>query len=157
MPKRAFRRAVEAAEHLSFQDGLGAIKRGEGGGAIRARAQERVLGSACMDDDCRKAWPNAARWDYVVGYARENQAVAHFIEVHGVETGDVSEMEKKLRWLLDYLQRAPQTELANLRRELHWVAASSIRIPKHTPQYKKLHSTLRKLGLRPPVKSLELL
>ncbi len=158
MPKvAAFRKAVEATEQLEFRVGLSAIKRGEGKGRIVPNDAKRLLGSADIDKDCERAYPNDARWDYVIGYARSQKAIAYFVEVHSAETSDVSKMEAKLQWLLGYLQGESQCELASLKREIHWVASGPVKILRHTPQFRKLSTTLRKRGLQGPVKSLLLL
>ena len=65
-------------------------------------------------------------------------------------------MEDKLRWLRDYLHAEPQCELADLKREIYWVASGPVNIPRHTPQFRKMNTTLRKRGLKGPVKSLRL-
>ena len=151
-----FRAAIEAAEHLEWRAGLGALKASEGGDRVAAADTSRLLGGACIDDDCQGAHPNAARWDHVVGYARGGTPIAHFIESHSAETSEVSKMAAKLRWLLDFLQADGQSQLANLPREIHWIASGRVNIPKHTPQFKRLATTLRRDGLRLPVTNLTL-
>ena len=101
-----------------------------------------------IDDDCQSSYPHANRWDYVVGYERTEQAIAHFIEVHSAETSEVGTVEKKFQWLLDFLAAEEQTHLRKLPAEFHWVASGRVNIPKHTPQYKKLFVTLPKRGLK---------
>jgi len=156
MPKRAFQQAVHAAEHLRCQEGLRAIKQDEGGGQISAKDPKRLLGSASMDVDCKPKYPNDARWDYVIGYERSKKVIAYFVEVHSAETSGVSEIADKLAWLHEYLGRDAQAPLAKLGREIHWVASGRVNIPKHTPQFKRLSTSLRKLELRGPSKHLEL-
>jgi hypothetical protein len=146
----------ETSPRLDLKPGLRAIKRGEGHGQIVAEDQGQLLGSADIDNDCRHAYPNANRWDYVIGYRRGRKPVAYFVEVHSAETSEVSKMGKKLRWLRDYLLQAPQKKLAALDSEYHWVASGRNRIPQHVPQFRVLHSTLRKAGLRGPVERLVL-
>jgi hypothetical protein len=141
---------------LVLRLGLQAIKKGEGHGQIVAKNRKRLLGSAAIDDDCRSAFPIANRWDYVIGYERARKAIAYFVEVHSAETSEVSKIEKKLRWLEDFLLQASQKKLAALDREYHWVASGRINIPKHVPQYRILKTTLRKAGLRGPVEQLVL-
>jgi hypothetical protein len=155
-PSVAFEKAISEAVHLRLRPGLQAIKPSEGKGQISAKDPSSVLGSVAIDDDCLMAHPNAARWDYVIGYARSSAPVAFFVEVHSAETSEVSKVEDKLAWLHGYLREEPQRKLAGLPREVHWVASGRISIPQHTPQFKKLNTTLRKLGLRGPVKSLVL-
>jgi hypothetical protein len=146
----------ETSPRLDLKPGLRAIKKGEGHGQIVAEKPKQLLGSAAIDDDCLSAYPNANRWDYVVGYERGGKAVAYFIEVHSAQTSGVSEMEKKLQWLRGFLGEAPQKKLAALYREYHWVASGKINIPRHLPQYKHLNTTLKKAGLCGPVKQLTL-
>jgi hypothetical protein len=151
----SFRQAIEVADHLLWKPGLTAIKKSEGAGKIDGNPKF-MLGGACIDDDCKAAHAHGSRWDYVIGYQRSHEAIAHFIEVHSAETSEVSAVEKKLHWLRDLLAKDAQEPLAKLTSEYHWVASGRINIPRHLPQYKKLQTTLRKLGLKGPVKHLTL-
>jgi len=155
-PAAVFASAVKAASHLNLKPGLKAIKKSEGAGQIVPADSKKVMGSVAIDDDCLKVDPNGHRWDYVVGYERDANAFAYFVEVHAAQTSKVSEVEKKLDWLLLYLRGDAQKQLASLPRAIHWVASGDIDIPKHLPQYKRLNSTLRKKGLRGPDKRLTL-
>ena len=152
----SFEQAIEAAEHLNLIAGLGAVKRGEGRDRISVEP-ERLLGSVNIDDDCRGAYPSASRWDYVIGWRSEGRECAVFVEVHSAETSDVSKVEKKLSWLIDFLNRESQAKLHALPRQIHWVASGRVNIPRHLPQFKKLQTTLRAKGLSgPPVTKLDL-
>jgi hypothetical protein len=151
-----FRNAITTCPPLQLREGLQAIKKAEGKGQISAANPNNVLGSVAIDDDCLATHPNANRWDYVVGYDRNGHAVAHFIEVHSAETSEVNTVEKKFQWLLEFLAHEDHGALKALPAEFHWVASGRINIPQHLPQYKKLQTTLRKRGLRFPVKFLEL-
>ena len=151
-----FQAAVGAAEHLHLKSGLNAVKATEGGGQLQAVDSTKILGSVEMDGDCRAAYPQSARWDYVIGYDRAGEAVAYFVEVHSADTSQVSKMERKLEWLLQFLDREPQAKLSRIKREIHWVASHGINIPKHLPQYRRLNTMLRKRGLQGPVKHLTL-
>jgi len=154
-PHEFFKQAIDEADNLQFQHGLAAVKRGEGRGQIRAEDSRQVLGSADMDGDCHRAAPNANRWDYVIGYDRSGKVVAYFVEVHSAMTGDVSTIEKKLKWLIqEFLRDENNVKLATLRREIHWVASGRVKIPQHTNQYRFLATTLRKRGLHGPSKQL---
>jgi hypothetical protein len=141
---------------LLLKPGLQAIKKREGHGQIVADDPQRLLGSAAIDDACRPAYPRDERWDYVIGYNRAGRAFAHFVEVHSAETSEVSKMERKLRWLRDFLLQPSQRKLAALDHEFHWVASGRFNIPQHLPQYRTLTTTLKKAGLRFPVKKLVL-
>ena len=65
-------------------------------------------------------------------------------------------MANKLRWLRDFLLKDHQKKLAALDHECHWVASGRINIPKNTPQFRMMKTTLRKAGLRGPVERLVL-
>jgi hypothetical protein len=157
MPKvNDFQKAINATVHLKWRVGLSAVKKGEGKGQINVSNRKVLLGNAYMDGDCASDFPNTCRWDYAIGYYRANRTIAYFVEVHSAETSEISKMERKLQWLFDYLREDSQHELCALKREIHWVASGRINIPKHTPQYRKLSTTLRKRGLKGPVKSLVL-
>jgi len=156
-PAEVFDAALRVTSpRLALKPGLKAIKKGEGHGQIVAEAPERLLGSAAIDDDCRASDPHGNRWDYVIGYGRASKAIAYFVEVHSAETSEVLKVERKLRWLQNLLLKPPQRKLAALGREYHWVASGRINIPQHTQQFKYLNSTLKKVGLRGPVKRLTL-
>jgi len=156
-PHKVFELAIEKADHLQLKNGLAAVKRGEGKGRILAKDSKQVLGSAEIDGDCRRAAPNANRWDYVIGYNRSGKVVAYFVEVHSALTSEVSTIERKLDWLLDeFLRRKNSDKLAALSREMHWVASGNVKIPRHTRQYRFLTTTLRRRGLHGPSKQLTL-
>lgn len=154
--KEAFREAITTSAPLRLRDGLQAIKKSEGKGQIGAEDTSKVLGSVAIDDDCREAHSRASRWDYVAGYDRNGRAIAYFIEVHPAETTDVAVVEKKFDWLLEFLAAEGRERLRALPAEFHWVASGRVNIPQHMPQYKKLHTTLRKRGLRFSGKALVL-
>ena len=154
--EKVFGEAVAARPPLQLRSGLQAIKKSEGKDRISATNPAHVLGSVAMDDDCKALHPNDSRWDYVVGYNRNGATMAHFVEVHSAETSEVSTVEKKFQWLRDFLASGPSAKLRALPAEFHWVASGRVRILPHTPQYKKLHVTLRKLGLRFAGQTLEL-
>jgi len=151
-----FTQAVEDAELLSYKAGLSAVPVAEGRNRISPQNTQQLLGSANMDEDCRTADPQGNRWDFVVGYERSGDVFAYFVEDHSATTGEVSTMEKKLRWLKQYLQRPTNVGLRGFPCEYHWVATSRIDIPKHTRQYKYLNTQLRKQGLQGPTKKLVL-
>lgn len=147
-PKDTFRDAVTTCKPLKLRDGLQAVKKGEGKDRISASNPDHLLGSVNIDDDFQATHPNANRWDYVVGYDRGGTAIAHFIEVHSAETSEVSTVEKKFQWLLEFLAAPGHERLRGLSSEFHWVASGRVKIPPHLPQSKKLHVTLRKRGLK---------
>jgi len=149
-----FGNAVEEAEFLALKMGFQALKKSEGKDKISCADNRKLLGSVNIDDDCRQAYPNSSRWDYLVGISQGNKPVAHYIEVHTANSREVSRLKKKLRWLKDFV--AAQEKLHMLDAKYYWVASGRIKIPSHTPQYRALVA-LRKQGLTGPVKSLTLL
>lgn len=151
----SFVKAVAAAECLKLKLGLSALKKSEGKDRIH-QGQWKVLGSVNIDDDCRPAWPNSERWDYVIGLSDGKTEESWFIEVHSAHTSEVSKMERKLRWLLDFLNRQPQTALRSQPRQVRWVASGSLKIPKNTPQYRSLKTGSLGRALGWPVQRLDL-
>jgi len=138
-----------------LQQGLQAIKKGEGRGKIKADDQSKVLGSVCLDEDCKKAEPNASRWDYAVGYYRNEASHVFYIEEHAADTHAVREMDRKFQWLKDFLNRESSNELSRLTREYHWLQHAGFHIRKHDPQYKLL-LRLQRGGIKGPVPSVTL-
>jgi len=65
-------------------------------------------------------------------------------------------MEKKLTWLIDFLNRDANSALSRLDREYWWVASGKVDIPKHIKQYKRLLKLRSKHRLQGPVKHLQL-
>jgi hypothetical protein len=155
--KSSWRSAVEGAELIVYVAGLGAILRGEGKGKIRASDSRSILGSSNIDKDCLATYPNAHRWDYVVGYVLSKTMVAHFIEVHSAVSSQVSVMRRKLDWLEAYLNRDANRALGRIAREYHWVASGRFKIPKNSPQYRQLLLLRSRRGLKGPHKSLQLM
>jgi len=148
-----FRRAVEQAPEIAYEPSLQAVPRREGRDRIEAKP-EVLLGSANIDAGCRRRFPNAARWDFVIGVAGERVCRAVFVEVHGADASGVSEVAKKLEWLKKtYLVLKGAERLASLPREFHWVASGRVRIPKNAPQIRRL-AILRRDGLQGPTKRL---
>jgi hypothetical protein len=159
MPRKTFEQAIAAAKPLQLKAGLKAIKKGEGKGQIGAKDPKRILGSVAIDEDLKKTKADAEdnRWDYVIGYDLAGKAVAHFVEVHGAASGhDISKMQDKLQWLVDFLQRPSQSRLAKLPRSIHWLASARNDIKPHWPQYRDLVHMRSKHDLKGPVKQLEL-
>lgn len=153
-----FKSAIaEASPPLNLKKGLQAIKKSEGGGQIFVKDGVQILGSVAIDDDCLKTYAQACRWDYVIGFSVASQPPrACYVEVHSAQTTHVRDVEGKLRWLRDtFLKQPTQTRLAAIRSEYVWVASGKNNIPRHTPEYKRLKTDLRKLGLTGPHKTFE--
>jgi len=148
-----FRKAVDEAPHISLAEGLRAVPRGEGRDRIDSDANV-ILGSANIDAGCLERYPNSSRWDFVIGAAGAKHPRAVFVEVHSADASGVSEVERKLLWLQKtYLELEGATRLASLPGEFHWVASGRIKIPKNTPQYRRI-AALRRRGLQGPSERL---
>jgi len=152
---RKFKTVIETIQVLRYRGGLLAIPKKEGRGRISAKIPSHLLGSVNIDKDCAKDEPQANRWDFAIGYHRSAGPFVYFVEVHSATTSEVSCIEKKLAWLEEYLRRDSCASLSKLPRELHWVASRNVKIPKNTPQYRRL-PFLRKRGLNGPVERLKL-
>ncbi len=116
-----------------YRKGLQALK---GNSAkVSASNRQELLGSVDIDECTKKRYPNASRWDYVIGYARK----AWFVEVHPANTSNVQEMLKKVLWLEGWLQKEGRP-LATIRNDsLHyWIPSGKMCILKTSPQYRSL-------------------
>jgi len=129
----AFRDAIDQAEHLTLHEGLQAIA--EGKGMIRA---PKPVGSVNIDRDCKPHYPQTNRWDYAIGVVNAKSTKVHYVEVHPAETNEVKVVIRKLEWLREFLEREAQAALKKLPSECHWLASGRVRIPKTTPQYRRL-------------------
>ncbi len=117
-PKASFVDAVKAAPPpvpSALQQGKQALSRGHRA-QVQCNDEARWTGSIELDEALR-AEPqhaSASRWDYGLGYKNpEGLESALWVEVHPAETGEVSTVLKKLRWLKEYL-RADCPELWSL-------------------------------------------
>lgn len=77
---------------------------------VQAHRPRALTGSVDLDGALAQGEPNAARWDYGVGYRhRDGVECAHWIEVHPATSKHVSAILSKLRWLKTHLKRnAPE-------------------------------------------------
>lgn len=126
---------------------------------VECRDETRWTGSIELDEALKSdpEHANASRWDYGLGYQSPNGLEsALWVEVHSAETGEVSTVLRKLRWLKDYLP-ANCPELWSLTAQTPenlrfvWVASGRYAIPSNAPQLR----ALRTAGLDPPVRRLE--
>jgi hypothetical protein len=158
--KPTFANAVAAAP----QPVAAALRKGKQALSKAHRAQvlckdeARWTGSIELDKALEKepGHATANRWDYGLGYKDpDGLESALWVEVHSAETGEVSTVLKKLKWLKDYLP-ANCPELWSLtlktREDLRfvWVASGRFAILPNSPQMR----ALRPAGLDPPVPRL---
>lgn len=125
---------------------------------VQCKDEARWTGSIELDEALKREPEHAAvnRWDYGLGYKDpDGLESALWVEVHSAETGEVSTVIKKLKWLKDYLP-ANCRELWALtlknREKLRfvWVASGRFNILPNSPQMR----ALRAAGLDPPVSHL---
>jgi len=90
-------------------------------------------GSVDIDAAVKSVYPNACRWDYVVGYDDRK----YFIEVHSAKTDEVKAVLNKLQWLQDFLVNdAP--ELNKGKKSFHWIASNGNHILPNSTQSRQL-------------------
>ena len=133
-----FRTAVEDTDEIAayLRSQLDALDKAHRN-RIHAGRTSRIAGSVDIDSALQSAYPNARRWDYVVGYRRNNQEDrAYFIEVHPAEAGEVERVLGKKKWLEGWMQGKA---LGDVRpREFVWLSAGGIRIPPNSPHKRRL-------------------
>jgi hypothetical protein len=118
----------------------------------------RWTGSIDLDAALAKNSEHASanRWDYGLGYkAPDGLESALWVEVHSAETGEVSCVIRKLKWLKDYLPSNCPDLWALTRKtpedlRFVWVASGRYAILPNSPQLR----ALRTAGLDPPVPRL---
>ena len=131
-----FKNAVEATEDIKdcYNKGLTAL--GSNSGKVRPHNTRRVNGSVNLDDCVSGKYPDASRWDYIIGY----NGAAYFLEVHPASTSNVGEMIKKLNWLKVWLRReaAEINAIKASDKPFRWVASKGVGIVKDSPQALRL-------------------
>lgn len=120
----------------------------------------RLTGSIDLDSALQKVPGHAdkPRWDYGLGYTPANgQQQAIWIELHSATTKEVSAVLKKLQWLRDWLNSEARelrqlTDFANANCRFVWIASSSVKISRNSPQARRLSQS----GLRRVQRDLSL-
>jgi hypothetical protein len=103
---------------------------------LRVNRTRRITGSVDLDTALRNAFPQAARWDYGIGYSSEEEKV-FWIEVHPASSLHVNEVISKLQWLKQWLL-TQATNLDNLPRQFIWIASGNVSLQPGSPQRKRL-------------------
>ncbi|EHQ05432.1 hypothetical protein [Leptonema illini] len=142
-----FKEAVEKAKppvNTAYKRQKDALKRDH---ARKISVKEGSI-SGSIDIDSALATIKAARqphrWDYGLGYrAKSGAEYAVWVEVHSAETSEVTEVEKKLARLKEYLiSSAPELYDLTTKRgnpiRFVWLASKGINIPKHTQEARRL-------------------
>jgi hypothetical protein len=111
-----------------------------------------LRGSVDIDSALRTLFPDAARWDYVVGVGgRRQRDSAVWLEVHSASSSHIDEVLSKLRWLKQWLVGSAP-ELHQLPARFCWIATGTVSFRRGSPQANKIAEA----GLRFPVKHLNL-
>lgn len=149
-----FKEAVEKAPfpvNRAYRAGKQALAK-KYRGRVTCADPRRLTGSIDLDSALQKTLAHAAkpRWDYGLGYKPTNgKEQAIWVEVHSATTKEVSAVLRKLQWLRDWLtSEAPElrqlTDFASSNCRFVWIASSSVRISRNTPQARRLSQS----GLR---------
>lgn len=136
-----FQKAVLATPEVSsgYCKGLQAMKGNSP--MLKVSDTRKLQGSVDIDDCTKSLYPQAARWDYAIGYNDK----AYFAEVHPANTSNVIEMINKANWLEAWLKNKA-TDLAKIREDnLFWIPSGKVAILKNSRQYRQL--ALHKLTL----------
>ena len=144
----AVKRTPSISEHL--KGGLQALHNVD---RRRVSCEGRNLrGSVAIDDALRRSHPNAARWDYAVGFGRERRHDSIvWLEVHPASSHHIGEVLDKLDWLKHWM-RDEAPELGRFPRCFCWIASGAISFGRGGPQAKNLAEA----GLRFPVKQADI-
>jgi len=148
-----FKQAVESVPALkgAYRTGLRALAKNDR--QLITADGNNLTGSVNLDESLKKGeHAQASRWDYGIGYKRNNSEVAIWVEVHPASsTSEVQNVSKKLKWLKDFLDAAPQLRAMTF--AFFWVAKGGVNLRLHqAPQSRS--DILR--GLRGPVEHLNL-
>ncbi len=132
-PKNIFKNAVQATPLLknAYESGLKAL--GNHSSKVNPTDTMNCRGSVDIDAAVKSVYPNACRWNYVVGYDDRK----YFIEVHSAKTDEVKAVLNKLQWLKDFLVKdAP--ELDKGKKSFYWIASNGNHILPNSPQVRQL-------------------
>lgn len=154
--KKKFSDAVKAIPELSvwLKLGLQAVKNRDRN-CIAVNNPRQLTGSVDLDSALVSSYPNANRWDYAIGIARNRQADnVIWIEVHPANSHHVSEIISKAKWLRSWLRTngRPLLELCGKKPELRWVTTGRVAFRKGS----KPHLQLGKAGIQFPQRVVNL-
>ena len=142
-----FKEAVEAAPqpvNRAYRPGKQALKRHRK--HVECADSRRLTGSIFLDAALAQepGYADKPRWDYGLGYKpKKGPECAVWVEVHAANTKEVSAVLNKLQWLRDWLnseaeQLKKMTIFAKDDFRFVWIASSSVKIPKNSPQFRRL-------------------
>lgn len=131
----SFEEAVKSVPDLSggYCKGLKAMNADSA--RIKPMDSKCLSGSVDIDSCTKSKYPDAARWDYAIGYDER----AYFVEVHPANTSNIKEMLKKADWLKSWLKNKGEAlEKIKKTETLYWVPSGKVAIPKTSPQLRNL-------------------
>ena len=135
-----FKKRVERTEAIrdAYCKGIQALKSADRDRIVVADSR-RLSGSIDLDAATRASQPNAARWDYGIGWIGTSETV-YWVEVHPASSGaNFGEISGKLDWLLNWLSNEG-CEFDGLRKYIVWIASGRSAFTRTSPQLRKLAS-----------------
>jgi hypothetical protein len=110
--------------------------------ALRKQDRQRIsvanpIGSVDIDTALVSHFPNASRWDYLVGQ-RRNAVVTmlHWIEVHSTDGEHTAkEVEAKFHWLIGWVAGTPFKPYES---RFYWVSSGKSSLNSRSPRVKVL-------------------
>lgn len=128
---------VIASAGLRYYSGLQAMP-GKDRQKIEVENTHKIGGSVALDEDLKKKFPHACRWDYAVGYGDSAAGTLYFIEIHpsnGEKTA--SEIRKKKEWLSHWLNNEGRPlESYGTKKRFCWVSSGGSLPPKNARVYR---------------------
>ena len=115
--------------------GLQALKAQDRRHVTKERKTRLTVG-VDIDFALAPAQPNAARWDYGIGYRQGDDELVHWVEVHPASgRSNLTEMAKKLTWLQAWLR---DSGLGKFQKRIVWVASGVASYNARHPAIKAL-------------------
>lgn len=131
-----FKKTVEqhSETHSCYKRGLKAM--GGYSQKIKTTNPRLINGSVFLEECLANNYHHANFWDYMVSY----NSKIYFVEVHPAETGNISEMIKKVKWLKDWLNNSGVQfkHMKSNNYPYRWVASGRVNIVKNSSQGRRL-------------------
>jgi len=152
--RQRFRQTVETTKglHGAYQSGLQAMKSSERS-RLSVREPRKLLGSVDIDQALQPLYPNASRWDYVIGMEGPvDSSRLIWIEVHPANSKFVTDIIGKREWLFAWLagDGTPLRESGGAFLDLRWIATGRVAFRRGSRQSR----VLAQKGVKFPVEHL---
>lgn len=136
-----FRACVNAIPALAdaYQPGIRALRKDDRSRIVCANT-DRLTGSVDVDAALAGDFPNAPRWDYVIGHKNGKTEEAIWVEVHSASSGHVRHVIRKAQWLRQWLSVNARS-LLDMTRESDgfvWLSTGAVSIQRGSPQARAL-------------------